>query len=378
MINSREELGALVKDKDIDLYPSGDRESATSSILETTNLPPNDSIDSIPTTSPVVENVPVAEAAWIPPNGGYGWVCVAAAFFINAHTWGMNSSYGVFLAHYLANNTFPGATRIDYAFIGGLSISSALFISPIATLCIRHLGTRTTLLIGVFFETTSFIAASFVNEIWQLFLSQGVCFGIGMGFLFVGSVGIIPQWFTTHRSLANGISAAGSGLGGLVYSLATGALIPKVGLAWTFRIMCFLAFGVNLVCSLLLKDRNSKVGASLAAFDVKLFRRKEFWALLGFGVFSMFGYVVLLFSIPNYANYIGLDSHQASVVGAVLNLGQALGRPPTGYFSDRVGRINMAGSLTVLSALFSLVIWTNAKSYGVSFIIARESKADAI
>jgi hypothetical protein len=27
----------------------------------------------------------------IPPDGGYGWVCVTAVFLINAHTWGMNS-----------------------------------------------------------------------------------------------------------------------------------------------------------------------------------------------------------------------------------------------------------------------------------------------
>lgn len=26
-----------------------------------------------------------------PPNGGYGWVCVACCFLINAHTWGINS-----------------------------------------------------------------------------------------------------------------------------------------------------------------------------------------------------------------------------------------------------------------------------------------------
>ena len=25
------------------------------------------------------------------PNGGYGWVCVACCFVINAHTWGINS-----------------------------------------------------------------------------------------------------------------------------------------------------------------------------------------------------------------------------------------------------------------------------------------------
>lgn len=27
------------------------------------------------------------------PEGGYGWVCVAATFLINAHTWGINSVY---------------------------------------------------------------------------------------------------------------------------------------------------------------------------------------------------------------------------------------------------------------------------------------------
>ena len=35
------------------------------------------------------------------PDGGYGWVCTACVFFINAHTWGINSSYGVFLSYYL-------------------------------------------------------------------------------------------------------------------------------------------------------------------------------------------------------------------------------------------------------------------------------------
>lgn len=25
------------------------------------------------------------------PDGGYGWICVACVFLINAHTWGINS-----------------------------------------------------------------------------------------------------------------------------------------------------------------------------------------------------------------------------------------------------------------------------------------------
>lgn len=27
----------------------------------------------------------------VPPDGGYGWVCVVCVFLINAHTWGVNS-----------------------------------------------------------------------------------------------------------------------------------------------------------------------------------------------------------------------------------------------------------------------------------------------
>jgi hypothetical protein len=135
----------------------------------------------------------------VPPNGGYGWICVAAVATINGHTWGLNSAYAVFLAHYLSTSTFPGATPLQYAFIGGLSISQALIVSPVATLTTRKYGTRTTLFIGVGFETASFIGASFATRIWHLFVTQGVCFGWGMGFLFVGAYFASPlvweEWF---------------------------------------------------------------------------------------------------------------------------------------------------------------------------------------
>jgi MFS family permease len=306
----------------------------------------------------------------VPPNGGYGWVCVAACATINAHTWGLNSSYAVFLAYYLSNNVFPGATPLHYAFIGGLSISQALIVSPLATLTTRVFSTRTTLLIGVVLETTSFIGASFATRIWHLFLTQGLCFGWGMGFLFVGSVGIAAQWFTTHRSLANGISAAGSGIGGLMYSLAAQAMIKDIGLPWAFRILGIIAFVVNTSCALLIRDRNKQIGSTLLSFDWRLFKRMEFVGLMSFGVFSMLGYVVLLFSLPNYARTVGLTAKQGSIIGALLNLGQSLGRPPIGYFSDSIGRLNMATSMTFLCGLFCLVIWMFAKSFGVIIFFA--------
>jgi MFS family permease len=300
-----------------------------------------------------------------PPNGGYGWVCTICCATINAHTWGLNSSYGVFLAHYLANNTFPGASYLEYAFVGSLSISCAMLVSPMATFTTRVYGTRTTLFIGIALETASLIGASFASTIWQLFLSQGICFGLGMGFLFVGSVGIVPQWFTTRRSLANGFSTCGSGLGGLIYSLATGAMLQTIGLAWAFRVLGIVACVVNTVCSLLIRDRNKAIGSSQLSFDAKLFKRPEYLLLCAYGWFSILAYVVLIFSLANYANAIGLSASQAAIVSALFNLAQAFGRPPIGYFSDSIGRINMAGLMTLLSGVFVLLIWVFAKSYGV-------------
>lgn len=271
----------------------------------------------------------------------------------------------MFLAHYLANEVFPNTSPLMYAFTGGLSISCALLVAPLATYLIHLLGTRVVLNMGVFFETLSLIGSSFVTQRWQIFLSQGVCFGLGMGFLFVGSVGITPQWFHRRRGLAMGINAAGSGLGGLIYSLAVGAIIPRLGLSWAFRILGIVACVVNLVCANLLRDRNKAVGSRFRAFHLPLLKRPQFLLFLAWGVFSMLGYVAILFSMANFAVSVGLSAHQSSIIGALLNLGQGLGRPFVGMFSDKLGRINIATFLTFLCGLFCLVIWTFARNMGV-------------
>jgi MFS family permease len=293
----------------------------------------------------------------VPPDGGYGWVCVACNFFINGHTWGINSSYGVFLSYYLSHDYFPNTGPLTYAFIGGLSISMALLIAPIATRCIHHFGTRTTLYIGVFLQTLALIASSFTHTKYQIILSQGICFGFGMGFLFIGSVGIIAQWFTKKRSVANAIAASGSGLGGLMYSLIAQRCIDKLGLPWAFRVLGLCSLLVNLTASTLLRDRNRLVGSKQIGFDLSILRRPEFLFMQGWAFFSLLGYVVLLFSVASYAVSIGLSPQQGTIVSALLNLGQMLGRPFVGLSSDRFGRINLAASLSVVCGIFCFVLW---------------------
>ena len=154
---------------------------------------------------------------------------------------------------------------------------------------------------------------------WHLLLSQGLCFGLGLGFCFTSTVGVVPQWFTKQRSFANGVAAAGSGFGGLTYSLATNAMITNLGLAWAFRILAILAFVVNGACSLVLKDRNKAIGAKHVPFHKDLFKLTEYWLFLGWGFFSLLGYVIVVFSITDYARQVGFSASQGSLVAAMFN-----------------------------------------------------------
>ena len=188
--------------------------------------------------------------------------------------------------------------------------------------------------------------------------------------LYVGSSGITPQWFSRRRSVANGLTSAGSGFGGMMYSLAVGAMIPRLGLSWAFRILAICSFTVNLISSNLLRDRNKAVGSHYRAFQMSLLKRPEFLLYQGWGIFSMLGYVILLFSMTDFCLSIGLSPHQGSIVTAILNLGQCLGRPFVGSSSDHLGRINIASVLTFIAGFLCLVFWIFAKSMVVVCVFA--------
>ncbi|KAI8194925.1 putative transporter MCH2 [Colletotrichum sp. SAR 10_86] len=302
-------------------------------------------------------------------EGGYGWVVVACVFLINAHTWGLNSSYAVFLAYYLNSGAFPGASPITLAFVGGLSFSVALLVAPIVTWFIPRIGTRPTVAIGVTVQSAALIGASFTSQIWHLLLSQGIGFGVGMGFTFNATVGVIPQWFIVRRSFASAIGSAGSGLGGLIYSLSSTAMIHNIGLPWAFRILAILSFVVNGICCVLMRDRNKALGSVHAAFHKDLFKRTEFWLFMSWGFFSLFAYVIVVFSLADFAETVGFTASQGSIASAMFQLSQGIGRPIIGLISDRVGRINVAGLGTLVAGLATLFVWIFAGRYFAGTIV---------
>jgi MFS family permease len=193
---------------------------------------------------------------------------------------------------------------------------------------------------------------------------------------------LLPPWFSSHRSLAVGIATSGAGFGGLAYSLLAGHLIEVSGVAWTWRILSFTSLAANAVCVLLLRERphslsssssssaSSPGRASRYSFNARDFLRIQIFLILCWGFVTEFGYVALSYSLPSYATSLGLSPTQGSVVQALLSLGAGLGRPVVGYYSDRVGRINVALYMTLLCGVLCLTLWILARSYAGLVVFA--------
>ena len=287
------------------------------------------------------------------PDGGYGWVCVVGIFLVNGFTWGVVASYGVYLSYYLTNDVFPGASALDYSFVGGANFGAALGIAPLVNVLVQRFGTNATMFVGVGFTAGGFVAASFAKRFWQLCLTQGLMVGLGTGLLFVSSIPVVSQWFRRKRSLAQGICSAGSGIGGVIASATTTPMIENISLAWSLRIMGIMCFIMLFIASCLVRDRNKFIRPNQHPFDVRFFKRYDVWLLLAWGFFVLLGYMTYIYSLPDFALSLGASQSTASITAILINLSTAIGRPLTGLISDRYGRITTALVCTFINGVGS-------------------------
>ncbi|KAI1614837.1 MFS transporter, MCP family, solute carrier family 16, member 6 [Exophiala viscosa] len=300
----------------------------------------------------------------------YGWVVCGALSAINGFTWGILASFGVYLSYYINHETFSGASDLDYTFVGGVNFATALFCAPLVNLSTRKFGTNIPMYCGACMFGGGFVAASFATEFWHLVLSQGILVGMGVGFVWQPATPILPQWFKRNRSLAQGIAAAGSGVGGIIFSSSTTPMIDNLSLAWSLRITGIIAFVVLMIASFLIRDRHATLRPRIRLFDHTLLRKSRVWLLMGYSFFTILGYIVAIYSLSAFAVSIGLTQQQGGIVVTVMNVGTTLARPFVGVLSDRYGRITVAGILTASNVLFVYAIWIPTNSYGVLLFLA--------
>lgn len=156
---------------------------------------------------------------------------------------------------------------------------------------------------GVLLTSLSMFMTSLCTQYYQLFLAQGVMFGLGCGLQFTPSASLVYTYFNKNKVVALAIVASGSATGGLVYPTIARQLLPKIGFEWTTRVCGFIMLGVGCVYCSLLKPRlpPRKSGPLL---ELNAFRELPY-TLCILGVFLVcFGQYFGFYYIGSYALHV--------------------------------------------------------------------------
>lgn len=193
------------------------------------------------------------------------------------------------------------ASTIELMGVGATLIVCLNVFTPLNPI-MAPLGARPTMMIGSTLMALGIILAGFSTEVWHLYLTQGVLFGIGASIVYMSIVSVIPQWFTTRRGTAMGISSAGSGFGGLALSPMVSSLVEKYGLPWTYRIVGLMAFGIGMLASCLIRTRlppGHVHQPKKSPIRLSLLKDSNFVIMLFGVVISLTGYLIPLFYMPS-------------------------------------------------------------------------------
>ncbi|KAF4832909.1 Aspyridones efflux protein apdF [Colletotrichum tropicale] len=310
-------------------------------------------------TNTTAERVPnVAAASSLanpgpPPDGGlWAWLCVLGTFLVVMNTWGVINSFGVFQSYYVkALDRAPS----DISWIGSINVFLLFFIGTFTGRLTDAGFFRPLSISGAILTVTGTLTTSACTKYWQIFLAQGVCVGIGSGCLFCPAVAIVSTYFNKRRSLAIGITACGSGVGGILYPVLVRQLLPRVGFGWTMRTIGFVQGGGLAIAVAILRPRvlPRKTGQFV---EWSAFRELEYTSYACGSVLCLMGAYFAFFFVAAYARDIQGMSYTNSLNLVMMMSGVGMvGRLLLTHLADRFGNLTVfvptagAGALLLFS-----------------------------
>ncbi|KAF9957444.1 hypothetical protein BGZ72_001820 [Mortierella alpina] len=320
----------------------------------------------------------------------YGWVVVFAAFTSQMVSMGVCNVYGVYQNYYFTRTFEGSASTFQLAWIGSLAIMALDLAGPFAGSICDYFGHRQSALVGVIVMTLSLVAAAFATEVWQLYLSQGLLYGLGASLTYFASLTLPSQWFKRNRGFVTGISISGGGIGGLWLSPVISKLLDSKGLRWTMLAVAIAHLVILFPVCMLFKTRNEsgrqrvkrikrfgfRKGESLEEekkrkfVDFTILRDTRFCLLFVAGIFVVSGYFTPFYFINSYATQHGVDTSTAALMVGVMNGSSAVGRIVMGLVSDKIGSINALLISTFAATLSLFLIWTFAKTVAIMFLFS--------
>jgi MFS family permease len=297
------------------------------------------------------------------PEGGLeAWLCVFGSFCGLMVALGMMNSIGTYQA-YLSSHQLSSQTESAIGWIFGiyafLSFFCGIQIGPI----FDAKGPRWLVLAGSVLLLGTYLLMGICTAYWHFIFAFSIMGGLGTSLIFTPSVAAVGHFFLAKRGQCTGLACVGGSLAGIIYPLTLQALFPRIGWAWSTRVLALINLILLIIANLCIKSRLPPKKATKESIlpDFRIFRDPIF-ALTTLGVFFIeWGLFVPLGYLTSYALKNGVDHTFSYQLLALLNVGSCLGRYFPGLIADKIGYFNAMVSTIFLCFVSVLALWLPAK-----------------
>lgn len=279
----------------------------------------------------------------------YGWWVVGASFILAFSINGLYFSFGLYQKPLIEEFGWVRGQVSLAATIGIVCFSMSSLLSGILT---DRYGPRIVCSIGALVMGIGVMLTAFIGELWQLYLTYGLLFGLGGGTQEKPPSSTVVRFFTRKRGMALGLATAGIGAGTLVMAPIIQFFISSSG----WRQACLISGLVPIIIGIpisvifmrrspedigLLPDggKSSKIESSRAEYSLKeALMSPQFRVILAMYVCMSTGLLGVMYHLPAYATDVGIPAMwTATAVGLVGGFSIA-GRIIAGIISDILSR----------------------------------------
>lgn len=360
----------------------------------------------MPSTLPerVTSRLSTSSTLTFPEGGLAAWLAVVGSFSAMLSIFGLINSSAVFES-YFSEHQLKDYNSSQIGWIFSLYLFMVFFVgihvgpvfdqhgpkwlvptgSLFMVLSLMLLGFCTGKFISYCKSTNCAPADEKTTEYYQILLTYSVLGGLGGALLNSPAYGTIAHHFNRRRGFATGIASTAGGIGGIVFPIMMQKLLPRLGFAWSTRILGFMLLALAVPANLWIKARlpprretkvedaetrrswSARLAGLLPNFGV--FRDKRF-ALAAAGIFFMeWGLFIPLTFIVSYAAANGQNATSSYTLLSFLNIGSVVGRFLPGAMADRFGRFNVIILTISLCCATVLGLWLPADSSETLIIV---------
>ena len=297
------------------------------------------------------------------PEGGLeAYLCVFGSFCAMMMGLGMMNTVGTYQS-YVSTHQLQGQSESAIGWIFGLYAFLAFFcgiqIGPI----FDAKGPRWLVAAGSVLIMLTYVLLGICDKYWHFLVVFGILGGTGTSLTFTPAIASVGHWFLRKRGQMTGLAAVGGSFGGIVYPLALQALFPKIGFAWSTRVIALINLVLLIPANLCIKGRLPPKKATKEAIlpDFRIFRDPVF-ALTTLGVFFIeWGLFVPLAYLTSYSYANGVSRTFSYQIMAIFNAGSCAGRYFPGLAADLIGRFNSMLLTIALCLVATLALWLPAQ-----------------